>query len=98
MNFHEYMESQISGYEVLLSDEDKERLQEIFDRVVAYERAADTCMRMQFSSKAGIDYSTDYNKNMQTAVQYRIELAKEITALQEKLGISIEPLTSSLDK
>lgn len=97
MNFHEYMESQIPGYEVLLSEEERKILQETFDRVVAYEKAADTCMRMQFSSKAGIDYSTDYNKNTQTAVEYRKRLAKEVATIQEKLGISIEPQTSSLD-
>lgn len=87
MSFDEYMENEIPGYKSLLSEEEISSLKKDYEQKEFYEKAANTCFNMQFSSKANIDYVNDYEKNNTRAWEYRNHLKQEITALQTRLGI-----------
>lgn len=93
MSFDEYLESEIPGYKSLLTEEEIGSLKKDYEQKDFYEKAANTCFNMQFSSKANIDYANDYEKNNARAWEYRNRLKQEIASLQTRLGIVKETNT-----
>ena len=63
--FQEFMNEKNPNWQQVLPMETITKLKELYDLKTYYEERNKTLMQRQFTSSAGIDYSTDYEKNNQ---------------------------------
>ncbi len=86
MSLKEYLERHLPNYEQLLSEEDMNKVALYWESAEKSRKAADYCLDMQFKSKAGIDYSTDFEKNNEEYGRKILELnefLKSLTILKD---------------
>lgn len=62
MSFEEYMNENLPNWKNELSLENIQNLQQLYNKMNESQKIRDNVLNLQFSSKAGIDYSTDYQK------------------------------------
>ena len=82
--FEEYLRKKLPDFEAVLDADAIADAKKLWDAAQKAYQRAEYCLEMQFKSKAGIDYSTDYNKNNDTAADRMSELNDLLSFYQQK--------------
>ena len=90
MRFEEYMENEIPNYKDFISDDKLNELKEMYSDYLTYFNAARENIKSQFNSKANLDFTTEYEKNQERAIQAKIKLNKQIRSIKSELGFEEE--------
>lgn len=86
-NFEQYMNEQIPNWKNDLAVDTIEYLKNLHKNVIDWKKVADNIFNMSFNqNKAGIDYSTDFEKANQNLVASEMELEQAINNIKKVIN------------
>lgn len=96
MDFETYMEIQIPGYKGLIPEESLELIKKYYDKKMEASARWERCLNLGLSTKAGIDYTTDFQKAGDDFAVYTGMLDELISIVKKDLGMVDEEAKASV--